>query len=116
MKTVTFEIEVAKESNQVELFLPGNIYFDSVVRNDMARGGLCATYLSGFQTVMKVIQADSMKIVSFTDHGKDCAKKVEPKTSPFQPYNFRIWTFAFKVRVRISSKTTCTRFPLTPAR
>ncbi len=99
MKTVTFEIEVAKESNQVELFLPGSMFFDDVVRNAMARGGLCSTYLSGFQAVMKVIQSESMKTFSFVDHGKDGAKKVEPKISPFQPYNFRIWTFAFKVRV-----------------
>ncbi len=99
IKTVTFEIEVAKESNQVELFLPGSIFFDAVVRNAMARGGLCATYLSGFQAVMKVILSDSMRTFSFVDHGKDSAKKVEPKMPSFQPYNFRIWTFAFKVRV-----------------
>lgn len=60
---------------------------------------LCATYLSGFQAVMKVIQSESMRTFSFVDHGKDGAKKVEPKMPPFQPYNFRIWTFAFKVRV-----------------
>ncbi len=99
IKTVTFEIEVAKESNQVELFLPGSIFFDAVIRDAMAKGGMCATYLSGFQTVTKIIQSEFTKTFSFVDHGKDGAKKIEPKTPPFQPYNFRIWTFAFKVRV-----------------
>jgi len=99
IKTVTFEIEVAKENNQVELFLPGSIFFDAVIRDAMAKGGMCATYLSGFQAVTKVIQSESMRTFSFADHGKDGAKKVEPKIPPFQPYNFRIWTFVFKVRV-----------------
>lgn len=99
IKTVTFEIEVAKESNQVELFLPGSIFFDAVIRDAMAKGGMCATYLSGFQTVTKIIQSEFTKTFSFVDHGKDGAKKREPKMPPFQPYNFRIWTFAFKVRV-----------------
>ncbi|MBE7446604.1 MAG: hypothetical protein HS132_15775 [Planctomycetia bacterium] len=48
---------------------------------------------------MKVIQSESMRTFTFLDHGKDGAKKIETKISPFQPYNFRIWTFAFKVRV-----------------
>ncbi len=99
IKTVTFEIEVAKENNQIELFLPGSQCFDAVIRDVMAKGGICATFLSGFQAVTKVIQSDSMKTFSFMDHGKDGAKKIEPKIPPFQPYNFRIWTFAFKVRV-----------------
>ena len=99
IKTVTFEIEVAKENNQVELFLPGSIFFDTVIRDAMAKGGMCATYLSGFQSVTKVIQSESMRTFSFVDHGKDGAKKIEPKMPSFQPYNFRIWTFAFKVRV-----------------
>ncbi len=99
IKTVTFEIEVAKESNQVELFLPGSQFFDAVIRDAMEKGSMCATYLSGFQVVTKVIQTDSMKIFSFIDHVKDGAKKIEPKILQFQPYNFRIWTFVFKVRV-----------------
>jgi hypothetical protein len=99
IKTVTFEIEVAKESNQVELFLPGSIFFDTVIRDAMAKGSMCATYLSGFQAVTKVIQSESMRTFSFVDCGKDGTKKIEPRISPFQPYNFRIWTFAFKVRV-----------------
>lgn len=99
IKTVTFEIEVAKESNQVELFLPGSQFFDAVIRNAMAKGSMCTTYLSGFLAVMKLIQTDSMKTFSFIDHVKDGAKKIEPEIPPFQPYNFRIWTFAFKVRV-----------------
>lgn len=99
IKTVTFEIEVAKESNQVELFLPGSQFFDAVIRDAMAKGSMCATYLSGFQAVTKIIQTDSMKTFSFIDHVKDSAKKIEPKIPPFQPYNFRIWTFVFKVRV-----------------
>lgn len=99
IKTVTFEIEAAKENNQVELFLPGSIFFDSVISDAMAKGGMCATYLSRFQAVTKVILSEAMRTFSFVDHGKDGAKKIEPKIPSFQPYNFRIWTFAFKVRV-----------------
>lgn len=99
IKTVTFEIEVAKESNQVELFLPGSQFFDAVIRDAMTNGSTCATYLSGFQTVMKVIQTDSMNTFSFIDQVKDGTKRIKPIIPPFQPYNFRIWTFVFKVRV-----------------
>lgn len=45
-----------------------------------------------------------MRTFTFLDHGKDGAKKIETKISPFQPYNFRIWTFAFKVRVTTDLK------------
>lgn len=99
MKTVTFEIEAAKENHQIELFLPGSIFFDTVVRDAMAKGCICATYLSGFQTVTKILQTEAMRSFSFVEHGKDGARKREPKLSLFQPYNFRVWTFAFKVRV-----------------
>ena len=99
LKTVTFEIEAAKENHQIELFLPGSIFFDSVIRDATAKGCTCATYLSGFQVVTKVIQFEAMRNFSFVDHRKDGAKKIEPKIPSFQPYNFRIWTFAFKVRV-----------------
>ena len=49
MKAVTFEIEAAKENHQIELFMPGGIFFDSVIRNATAKGCICATYLSGFK-------------------------------------------------------------------
>ena len=99
MKTVTFEIEAAKENHEIELFLPGSIFFDTVIRDATAKGCICATWLSGFQAVTKIIQAEATRSFSFAEHGRDGTKKIEPKMSLFQPYNFTVWTFTFKVRV-----------------
>lgn len=99
IKTVTFEIETAKENHQIELFLPGSIFFDSVIRDATARGCMCSTYLSGFQVVTKIIQSEAMKNFSFVEHRKDGSKNIELKIPSFQPFNFKVWTFAFKVRV-----------------
>lgn len=99
IKTVTFEIEVAKENQHTELFLPGSIFFDTIIRDVTAKGCVCATYLSGFQVITKVIQSEAMKNFSFVDHRKDGTKKIEATMSPFQPYNFKVLTFAFKVRM-----------------
>ncbi|OOP55579.1 MAG: hypothetical protein AYP45_13965 [Candidatus Brocadia carolinensis] len=99
MKTVTFEIEAAKENHQIELFLPGSIFFDAIVKDATARGCVGATWLSGFQVVTKIIQSEAMKTFSFVEHEKDGVKKREPKMSSFQPYNVKVVTFAFKVRM-----------------
>lgn len=99
MKTVTFEIEAAKENSQIELFLPGSIFFDTIIKDATAKGCLCATWLSGFQVVTKILQAEAMRTFSFVEHGKDGAKKIEPRMPSFQPYNVKVWSFVFKVRV-----------------
>lgn len=99
MKTVTFEIEAAKENHRIELFLPGSIFFDAIIKDVTSRGCVSATWLSGFQVVTKIIQTEAMKTFSFAEHGKEGVKKREPKMSSFQPYNVKVWTFAFKVRM-----------------
>ena len=99
IKTVTFEIEVAKENPQAELFLPGSSFFDAIIRDATTKGRICSTYLSGLQTVMKVIQSESARVFSFTEHRKGERKKIETGMSSFLPYNFKVWTFIFRVRI-----------------
>jgi hypothetical protein len=99
LKTVTLELEAAKENPQAELFLPGSDFFETIIHDAIAKGRICSTFVLGSPPIVKLIQSDAVKIFSFMEHKKDGVKKTEPQWSPFQPYNLKVLSFTFQVRI-----------------
>lgn len=99
LKTVTFELEAAKENPQAELFLPGSDFFETIIHDAIAKGRICSTFVLGSPPIMKLIQSDAIKIFRFMEHKKEGVKKTEPQWSPFQPYNLKVLSFTFQIRI-----------------
>ncbi|TLD41017.1 MAG: hypothetical protein JETT_2705 [Candidatus Jettenia ecosi] len=99
LKTVTLELEAAKENPHTELFLPGSDFFETIIHDATTKGRICSTYVLGSLPIIKLIQSDAIKMFSFMEHKKEGIKKIEPQISPFQPRNLKVLSFTFQIRI-----------------